>query len=199
MQPLPLLTDALDALSLLELQNVVRQAHRLRQNLQSDTPLPVRIRRFSVNAGGRLLCIPGANLAVSHIWGDGISCWDILTSHRVAHLEIPELHIHTEVCMEIMGKALIGTTRRNVKNFGVICIDFHDRGHISISHVISPPINDTDDQFKRRSFFINAQVMGSCTTSNIISWSLNPNVTLRIEPPHVPNPVSPSAFKIHVY
>ncbi|KAJ7878250.1 hypothetical protein B0H13DRAFT_2346708 [Mycena leptocephala] len=49
MQPLPLLTAAeLDVLSLLELQNVVQQAHRLMENLQSSTPLPIRIRTFSV-------------------------------------------------------------------------------------------------------------------------------------------------------
>ncbi|KAJ7828308.1 hypothetical protein B0H13DRAFT_1917160 [Mycena leptocephala] len=175
MQPLPLLTaEALDALSLLELQNLVQQAHRLMENLQS------------------------ANLVVSYIWGGGVSCWDILTSHRVAHLEIPDVQIHTEVCVEIMGKALIGTTRGNFKNFGVICIDFHDRAHIAISHVISPPTNNTDDPFGRRSFFINAQVIGSCTTSDIVFWSLDSNVTARIEPPHVANSVSPSAFKIHV-
>ncbi|KAJ7817640.1 hypothetical protein B0H13DRAFT_1922802, partial [Mycena leptocephala] len=97
MQPLPLLTaEALDVLSLLELQNVVQQAHRLMENLQSSTPLPIRIRTFSVDAGARILCIPGANLVVSYIWGGGVSCWDILTSHQVAHLEIPEIQIHTE-------------------------------------------------------------------------------------------------------
>ncbi|KAJ7816399.1 hypothetical protein B0H13DRAFT_2380422 [Mycena leptocephala] len=159
------------------------------ENLQSGTPLPVRIRTFSVDAGAPILCIPGANLVVSYIWGGGVSCWDIFTSHRVAHLEIPEVLIHTEVCVEIMGKALIGTTRMNVKNFGVICIDFHDRAHIAISHVISPPTNNTDDPFGRRSFFINAQVIGSCTTSDIICWSLDSNVTARIEPPHVANSV----------
>ncbi|KAJ7809437.1 hypothetical protein B0H13DRAFT_1927923 [Mycena leptocephala] len=199
MQPLPLLTaEALDVLSLLELQNLVQQAHRLMENLQSGTPLPIRIRTFSVDAGARILCIPGANLVVTYIWGGGVSCWDIPTSHQVAHLEIPEIQIHTEVCVEIVGKALIGTTRRNVKNFGVICIDFHDRAHIAISHVISPPTNNTDDPFGRRSFFINAQVIGSCTTSDIVFWPLDSNVTARIEPPHVANSVSPSAFKIHV-
>lgn len=201
MQPLPLLTaEALDALSLLELQNLVQQAHRLMENLQSGTPLPVRIRTFSVDTGPPILCIPGANLVVSYIWG-GVSCWDIFTSHRVAHLEIPEVQIRTEVCVEIMGKALIGTTHMNAKNFGVICIDFRDRAHIAISHVISLPTNDTHDPFDpfgRRSFFINAQVIGSCTTSDIICWPLDSNVTTRIEPPHVANSVSPSAFRIHV-
>ncbi|KAJ7887694.1 hypothetical protein B0H13DRAFT_1888738 [Mycena leptocephala] len=190
MQPLPLLTaEALDALSLLELQNVVQQANRLMENLQSSTPLPIRIRTFSVDTGPPILCIPGANLVVSYIWG-GVSCWDIFTSHRVAHLEIPEVQIRTEVCVEIMGKALIGTTHMNVKNFGVICIDFHDRAHIAISHVISPPTNDTHDPFDpfgRRSFFINALVIGSCTTSDIICWPLDSNVTTRIEPPYVAN------------
>ncbi|KAJ7872432.1 hypothetical protein B0H13DRAFT_1895378 [Mycena leptocephala] len=196
MQPLPLLTaEALDALSLLELQNLVQQAHRLMENLQSGTPLPVRIRTFSVDTGPPILCIHGANLVVSYIWG-GVS-WDIFTSHRVAHLEIPEVQIRTEVCVEIMGKALIGTTHMNAKNFGVICIDFRDRAHIAISHVISPPTNDTHDPFDpfgRRSFFINAQVIGSCTTSDIICWPLDSNVTTRIEPPHVAN--SNSCYKI---
>ncbi|KAJ7872420.1 hypothetical protein B0H13DRAFT_1895368 [Mycena leptocephala] len=98
------------------------------------------------------------------------------------------------VCVEIMGKALIGTTHMNVKNFGVICIDFHDRAHIAISHVISPPTNTTDDPFGRRSFFINALVMGSCTTSDIICWPLDSNVTAQIEPPHVAN--SNSCYEI---
>ncbi|KAJ7822759.1 hypothetical protein B0H13DRAFT_1919981 [Mycena leptocephala] len=164
MQPLPLLTaEALDALSLLELQNVVQQAHRLMENLQSGTPLPVRIRTFSVDTGPQYSAFPEP---IS-------SCWDIFTSHRVAHLEIPRFKF----------------VRKNVKNFGVICIDFHDRAHIAISHVISPPTNNTDDPFGRRSFFINAQVIGSCTTSDIVFWSLDSNVTARIEPPHVANSV----------
>jgi hypothetical protein len=105
-QPLPLPNpQALDTLSLLELENTVRRVHRLIKNLQSETPRPVRLGTFAVKSGAKILPIPGANLTAIHPKGS-ISCWDILTSQRVAHLEIPGFQVETEACMEIEGKAL---------------------------------------------------------------------------------------------
>jgi hypothetical protein len=63
MNPLPLPTgDALDALSLSELQNVVRRVDRLMKNLKSEKPRPIRIDDFSIERWTRIFCIPGANL-----------------------------------------------------------------------------------------------------------------------------------------
>jgi hypothetical protein len=104
--------QALDSLSLSELQDTVRQANRLMNNFKSDNPRPVRIRSLeseSVPSSARIFCIPGTNLAVSHVWGS-VNCWDILASKRVAFLELPELRVRTEACMEIKGKALIGAS-----------------------------------------------------------------------------------------
>jgi hypothetical protein len=113
MQPVALPNgQALDSLSLSELQNTVRQANRLMNNFKSDNPRPVRIRSLEpkfVPSPSRIFCIPGTNLAVSHVLGS-VSCWDILASKRVACLELPKLEVRTEACMEIKGKALIGAS-----------------------------------------------------------------------------------------
>jgi hypothetical protein len=88
MNPLPLPTgDALDALSLSELQNVVRRVDRLMKNLKSEKPRPIRIDDFSIERWTRIFCIPGANLTVAYTKYGNVSCWDTLTSQRVAHLE----------------------------------------------------------------------------------------------------------------
>jgi hypothetical protein len=105
-QPLPLPNpQTLDTLSLLELENAVWRVHRLIKNLQSERPRPVRLGTFAVKSGAKILLIPGANLTVIHPRG-GISCWDILTCQRVAHLEMPGFQVETEACIEIEGKAL---------------------------------------------------------------------------------------------
>ncbi|KAF7328338.1 hypothetical protein MVEN_02549300 [Mycena venus] len=70
MQPLPLpLGKTLDTLSLHELQDTVRRANRLANNLKSDHPQPARICPLSVEPGARIFCIPGANVIVTHITG----------------------------------------------------------------------------------------------------------------------------------
>ncbi|KAJ7858159.1 hypothetical protein B0H13DRAFT_1154237 [Mycena leptocephala] len=173
MQPVALPNgQALDSLSLSELQNTVRQANRLMNNFKSDNPRPVRIRSLEpkfVPSPSRIFCIPGTNLAVSHFLGS-VSCWDILASKRVACLELPELEVRTEACMEIKGKALIGASLgRNAGNLVAIWIDYHDRANISISHVISPDVTS----FSQTRFFINSQVFGIFQMPSIISWSMD--------------------------
>ncbi|KAJ7788845.1 hypothetical protein B0H13DRAFT_2394954 [Mycena leptocephala] len=79
--------------------------------------------------------------------------------------------------MEIKGEALIGAwfNDGDLIRLAVICIDFRDRAHISISQVISPastwhPVDH---------LFINPQVMGFCTTMQIVSWTMNADPEVR--------------------
>jgi hypothetical protein len=118
-QPLPLSTaDPLETLSLPELQSVARRADRLKKNWQSNTPRLVYMRSFSVPSQARIMLIPGAHLAVAYASGI-ISCWDILSSQRVAHLAIPDLEVRAEaLCMDINGKALIGACIKYVPQCG---------------------------------------------------------------------------------
>ncbi|KAJ7837988.1 hypothetical protein B0H14DRAFT_1091432 [Mycena olivaceomarginata] len=141
-QSLPLSTaDPLETLSLPELQSVARRADRLKKNWQSNNPRLVHMHSFSVPSQARIMVIPGAHLAVAYA-SEIISCWDILSSQRVAYLEIPELEVRAEaLCMDINGKVLIGgCIIGRPGNLVVICIDFRDRAHISISHVVSPAV-----------------------------------------------------------
>ncbi|KAJ7908393.1 hypothetical protein B0H13DRAFT_2273351 [Mycena leptocephala] len=187
MQPLPLSTgDVLEALSLPELQNVVRKVDRLMKNFKSDKPRPVRIDNFSVERSARIFCIPGANLVVAYTNTGNVSCWDTLTSQRVAHLKNQREWYYLQpraVCTEIKGKALIGAWIQgidmgNLMRLAVICIDFRDRAHIAISQVISP----TNIRHPDINLFINPRVMGFCTTSSVVWWTMNPNDALQTNP-----------------
>jgi hypothetical protein len=130
-QPLPLSTaDPLETLSLPELQSVARRADRLKKNWQSNNPRLVHMHSFAVPSQARIMLIPGAHLAVAYASGI-ISCWDILSSQWVAHLEIPELEVRAEaLCMDINGKVLIGA-----------CIKYVSRGGyfiLSLSGAVQP-------------------------------------------------------------
>ncbi|KAJ7855810.1 hypothetical protein B0H13DRAFT_2283588 [Mycena leptocephala] len=160
MQPLPMSpADSVDTLSPTELQN---------------------IRQFSVEATGTIIFfIPGANLIVAYTIKGSVSCWDTLTSQRVAHLNNELEFFNSALCTTgIKGKALIGVALSGGSlRLAVICIDFRDRAHISISHVISPPSRHL---FKH--LFINPQVMGFCTTTDIVTWSMNADAALQTTP-----------------
>ncbi|KAJ7349802.1 hypothetical protein DFH08DRAFT_1079126 [Mycena albidolilacea] len=123
------------------------------------------------------MLIPGAYLAVAYASGF-VSCWVILSSHRVAHLEIPGLKVRAkQLCMDVNGKILIGACiNRRPRNLVVVCIDFRDRAHISVSHVISPAMNDTC--FRPSSFFINPRGMGFIEVSKIVFWCMDPDVAV---------------------
>ncbi|KAJ7883588.1 hypothetical protein B0H13DRAFT_2538098 [Mycena leptocephala] len=85
MQPFPLSTaDSVDTLSLSELQNAVRRADRLIKIFKSEKPRPFHIGNFSVESLASIFFIPGANLIVAHTSKGNVSCWDTLTSQRVA-------------------------------------------------------------------------------------------------------------------
>jgi hypothetical protein len=113
-QPLPMSpADSVDTLSLPELQNIVRRVDRLMKNFRSEKPRPFYLGNFSVEHRASILFIPGANLVVAYNYKGSVSCWDTLTSQRVAHLnnQVEEdwFHIQPRVlCTEIAGKALIG-------------------------------------------------------------------------------------------
>ncbi|KAJ7215211.1 hypothetical protein B0H12DRAFT_356493 [Mycena haematopus] len=182
MQSPPLLSaSSLDTMSLAQLQNTVQRANQLMNNFKSSQPRPARIHSVSVHPHSRIICIAGANLVVTHTTG-GVSCWDIVTSRRVGYLEIPDLHLQTSVpCLEIKGKALIGASiGGSVRHLVAIWIDFRDRARISISHTISQATNLV--YFDRTHFFVDAQVLGFCTTSHIVFWGLSPSGKVEITP-----------------
>jgi hypothetical protein len=112
MQPLPVSpADSVDTLSLPELQNIVRRVDRLMKNFKSEKPRPFHMGNFSVERSASIFFIPGANLIVAYTNKGSVSCWDTLTSQRVAHLnnERDWFYIHPRaLCTEIKGKALIG-------------------------------------------------------------------------------------------
>ncbi|KAJ7909375.1 hypothetical protein B0H13DRAFT_2492525 [Mycena leptocephala] len=184
MQPLPLSTaDSVDTLSLSELQNIVRRADRLMKNFQSERPRPFHISKFSVERGASIFFIPGANLIVANKYKGSVSCWDTVTSQRVAHLsnESHSFWIYpSALCTEIMGKALIGgwISDGDLMRLAVICIDFRDRALISISQVISP----TTVRRPVPHLFINPQIMGFCTMTDIVSWTMNADAAVQTTP-----------------
>ncbi|KAJ7902412.1 hypothetical protein B0H13DRAFT_757997 [Mycena leptocephala] len=186
MQPLPLSTaDSVDTLSLSELQNVVRRADRLIKNFKSENPRPFHRGNFSVEPNASIFFIPGANLIMVCTNNEGsVSCWDTLTSQCVAHWnnQRGRFYIHpSALCMEIKGEALIGAWIEydgGLMRLAVICIDFRDRAHISISQVISP----TSTTHPVDHLFINPQVMGFCTTMHIVSWTMNADAEVRTTP-----------------
>ncbi|KAJ7113856.1 hypothetical protein C8R44DRAFT_881427 [Mycena epipterygia] len=107
--------------------------------------------------------------AVSHT-ASGVSCWDLITSRRVAYLEIQlkALSVRSRApCMETKGKALIAATMRNESwgeftNLVAICIMLR-------FHVVSPDMNNPD--VPDASFFITPRVLGS---TRGLHWFLGP-------------------------
>ncbi|KAJ7113773.1 hypothetical protein C8R44DRAFT_984464 [Mycena epipterygia] len=191
MQPLPLSSaDELDAMSLQQLQDTVRRANRLIHNLRSDTPRPVLIQTLSLEAMAGIFCIPGANLVVSHCSGSGtVSVWDISTLRRVAFLEIPDLVVHrAQVCLEIKGKALGARIRHHLV---AICIEYRNRAHVSISHIISPNIRNSSLPVYGTAtrLFIYPDILGLFTPeTGLLCWSMianDPvqNISERIDQP----------------
>jgi hypothetical protein len=197
LQPLPLSTATpLETLSLLELQSVARRADRLKRNWQSNNPRLVHLRRLSLPDRTRIVFVPGAHLAVAYALGI-ISCWDILSSQRVAHLEIPDLVVRAEaLCMDINGQVLIGASIEYVpqcryckyslteapyswlsRNLAAICIDFRDRAHISISHVVSLATIDT--YTNPTGFFIDPRGTGFVDGAKLIFWCMDPDVAVQ--------------------
>jgi hypothetical protein len=64
-------------------------------------------------------------------------------------------------------------------NLAVICIDFRDRAHISVSHVISPAI----PQYSRpSSFFINSCLVGFLDDPVIVSWCMDADAAVQVAP-----------------
>jgi hypothetical protein len=59
----------------------------------------------------------------------------------------------------------------------VVCIDFRDRAHISISHVISPAMNDT--YLRPSSLFIDQRGMGFIDRTKIVFWCMDPDVAVQ--------------------
>ncbi|KAF7335376.1 hypothetical protein MVEN_02190100 [Mycena venus] len=144
--PLP---DLHESWSLLELQGIVRQANRLMKNFKTNNPRPVLTRTFGIPLeNGSIILIRGTSLFVTHGPGS-VSRWDILTSQRVGHLEMPKLLVKTEQAfMESPGKALLGG-----------CIGTYE----------------TDIQC----LVVNSRILGYCANSAIISWSLDASVEVK--------------------
>jgi hypothetical protein len=121
MQPLPMSpADSVDTLSLPELQNIVRRADRLMKNFRSEKPRPFHISNFSVDRSAWIFFVPGANLIAGYNKRGSVSCWDTVTSQRVAHLsnEWEWFDIQPNaLCTGIKGKALIGAWIRYALTF----------------------------------------------------------------------------------
>ncbi|KAJ7192558.1 hypothetical protein GGX14DRAFT_594343 [Mycena pura] len=189
-QPLPLSNaDCVNTLSLGQLQDAVQRASRVMRAFRhgSSPPRPVRVHTMAIGREGRIFCIPGTHLAVSH-GGGSVACWDILTSQRVAQLGIPGLRVRNESpCMEVRGKALVAACiGRTAERLVVICIDYRDRAHVELSHVVSPEVNRDDTLLS--GFFINSQVMGHCTQSQIISWTMEAGAEVQRMTQHIHRP-----------
>ncbi|KAJ7658290.1 hypothetical protein DFH06DRAFT_1407976 [Mycena polygramma] len=169
MQPVP--CEDPKALSLSELEDVVRRTNRLMRNFLSDRPRPVSVRTLSIPETDRVFCIPGQNLVVAHSEGS-VDCWDILTSDRVASLRIAGLRVRSQApCMDIQGTALIAASLgTSADNLVAIHINFHDRAHITISYSLSPRLTHT--YTIRGDFFITPEVLGVRTHSHAFSWSM---------------------------
>ncbi|KAJ7657244.1 hypothetical protein DFH06DRAFT_459542 [Mycena polygramma] len=187
-QPLPISSaQALTRLSLPELQNAARKANGVMMNFRSHNPRPARVRTSFVEAGHQhsfptIFCIPGADIVIISTRTGGVSCWDLLTSQRVAHLELPSFYIETvRACLEIEGKALIGGSTYaadlDLECLVVICIDFRNREHISIYHVVSPVINHSYSF--RTHPFITPQLMGFCAEGNLMTWAMDAGVSMK--------------------
>ncbi|KAJ6564598.1 hypothetical protein B0H19DRAFT_1141520 [Mycena capillaripes] len=187
--PLPVPNgEAFEALSLGELQDIVRRAHRLMNNFKSAHPRPVAFRTLCetvVGPGYRgIIFLQGTNLLVIHDRACGsVACWDIPTSQRLAYAEIPNLRIETEACMEIQGKALLGgfiwrdVGEPGIVRLAAIYIDYKDRTHISISHVTSPPTNSS--YLFRGPLFVNSRMLGFCSSSSLVSWCIDAGVNVK--------------------
>ncbi|KAJ7688555.1 hypothetical protein B0H17DRAFT_1135527 [Mycena rosella] len=185
-QPLPYSPEAINSSSLLELESIARRANRLINNFKTDNPHPVRLQNLSIGLNEIILCVPGTTLCISHFTGT-VNCWDIVTSQCVAQLRVPELQVQTGPCMEIPGKVLIGASIgpwRNPRNLVAISIDFHDRARISFSQVISPTMNNTPHDGTRP--FIDARVLGFCTSSTMISWRMDANAVVETKTHNIP-------------
>ncbi|KAJ7160378.1 hypothetical protein C8R46DRAFT_1354070 [Mycena filopes] len=176
MHPLPLAPAMqLDSMSREELQAVAHRAHRLTQNLTSDKPVPVKTHTllvpwyFSPELHTSCVCLPGSNLLVTYSDGS-VSCWDVLTARRVAHLEVVALRIIDKPRIEQNGKALFGA-RLHADQLAVVYVDYQDRGQVSISHVTSPPTNALR-WHGRNELFVNSDVMGFCTSASTVYWSM---------------------------
>ncbi|KAJ7366091.1 hypothetical protein DFH08DRAFT_833492 [Mycena albidolilacea] len=196
-QPVPLSNrEALNIASLRELQDSAGHSNRLMRNLSSDSPHPVHRRVLLFESEGQwtsFFYLPGTGLAVSHRAGS-LSCWNIITSERVALLEISDLRVKIEApCMNIVGKALIGACiGEDVRNLVAITIDYGDPAHISVSHVISSPMNNTSAF--RSPFFINSHVLGFCTYASIVFWCMDANIEVQDRLQEFP---SPAGFGMH--
>ncbi|KAJ7045188.1 hypothetical protein C8F04DRAFT_1067998 [Mycena alexandri] len=176
--------EDLSTLSLHRLQRTAQRAGRLMKNLRSNNPRPTRIHHFSVQPRCGFFCLTGTRFIVTH--DEGIaSCWDVFNGERVAHLEIPDLFVRGIPCMDEAGKALIcgsigGDSR--VDRLVAICIDYRAGARVSISHVVSPAVNE---QFAGI-FYITPQVAGFSGRGYIITWSMNPNAKVTKQTDEVP-------------
>ncbi|KAJ7776018.1 hypothetical protein DFH07DRAFT_799034, partial [Mycena maculata] len=199
MQPLPLPVGIeLSVFSQRQLRDAALRTNRLMKNLHSERPRPVAITDFSMEdpwEGTNIFCIPGTHIAVERIRGR-ITCWDTLSAECVANVEIPGVEIRLGVrCMEMEGKIMFaGYIRNATRHLVAICIDYHDRGHISITHVLSPPLPDIFVPS-----FINPRLLGWCTPSGHLGcWPIDSNAPIQIDN-HVTSGVCCQEFSGRVY
>jgi hypothetical protein len=83
-----------------------------------------------------------------------------------------------------------------LKHLVVICINFQDRAHISVSHLISPAMKDTVNH--PSSFFIDSHLVGFVEHSKIVFWCMKSDIAVQAVPQPVKSSVRSVSFEIHL-
>ncbi|KAJ7160441.1 hypothetical protein C8R46DRAFT_1286261 [Mycena filopes] len=179
-----------DSMSRKELQDAAQRAVRLKKNLNSDKPMPVKIRTLSFDPQwhpiATRVCLPGSDIFVTHHIGF-LSCWNIVTLNRVAHLGITGLRVMKDPKIEQDGRALFGAVIGN-DQFAAIYIDYQeDPDQVSISYLTSPRTNTVDLNAEDRTFFVNSDTIGFCTSASTVYWSMDETAEVRVGPPFMPD------------
>ncbi|KAJ7607124.1 hypothetical protein DFH06DRAFT_1250299 [Mycena polygramma] len=179
----------LNTLSLPELQAAARKANQLIKNFRSENPRPARMRTVVVDVPNGILCIPGANLVIVHT-GSSLSCWDVVTSQCVAKLEVHGLGMMSQqpCLVDIEGMALFSAVAVHDNAYLVaVNIDFRDRDHISIAHVVSPAIGVLP-RVTPTTFFIKPRLVAvSLQGSDVFSWPIDADLEVQTIPRDLAN------------
>ncbi|KAJ7784992.1 hypothetical protein DFH07DRAFT_763607 [Mycena maculata] len=130
-----------------------------------------------------IVCIPGTHLVVAYTTGK-ISYWDILAEICMATLEVPGLNMRSSwpgnEWYPLAGSWICGSGDAQLPwNLVAIRVDYSDRAHISITHVVSPAIHNI--HFPFHGLFIDPRCLGWCSSSDVVLWSMDANSSVKIQ------------------